>query len=135
VWAFAWLSCQVASLSALLPAECCMAHHTLAESTEPCHESTPAESCPMRAVDGQACPMHTGAAHHDAAAQQNAEEQCAMRGTCNGPAVALAGLFAIPGVLVSQSQVRIDATSSMLTLMPLRFASTLSPLDTPPPRS
>jgi hypothetical protein len=128
VWTFAWLSCQVAALSALVPGVCCVAHQELAATTE-CHETTPADACPMRGVDGQACPMHDGSSTPDAS------EQCAMRATCSIPAMAVASLFSVPGVLFTQSTASIDPHVSLMTEAADHLPAAAAALDTPPPRS
>ena len=80
----------------------------------------------MHQADGQPCPMHSGA--------QSQERPCVMRGTCNGPAAALATLFSVPGILVEQSPVPVvDQMSSLVTAQDVS-PSLFVPLDTPPPR-
>jgi len=54
-----WLLGQAASVSALVPRDCCDAHHLrAADGTPLCHEGAPGAECPMRDADGQPCPMH-----------------------------------------------------------------------------
>ncbi len=115
VLATAWILFQAVSLSALVPRACCLAHqgHQAAsnEKKPNCHEhSTPADNAPT--------------------------EECAIRGTCGGPAAALFTVLSNYGVL----------TNSFygLTYLPLAGA-TLSPRDqlirqfaspdAPPPRA
>ena len=128
-WTFAWLLCQVAALTALLPAECYAAYRNLAVTTADCLEATPDDACPMRSVDGEVCPMHDGSNHSDAT------EQCAMRGIHNGPVLALAAVFSIPGVLLSKSSASVDERSSLLTPQLACLTGAPLSLDTPPPRS
>ena len=75
----AWLSFQVVSLSALVPLDCCDAHRpTDVVRAENCHERADSPYCPMRARNGQACPMHQqaeAAAHPHAHHQQTAAEE------------------------------------------------------------
>lgn len=127
VWTFAWLSCQIAALSAIVPGVCCAAHQ--AAGAAECHETTPEDACPMRGVDGQACPMHDGSHTPDAS------EQCAMRATCSMPAMALASVFSVPGVLFTQSTASIDTHVSLLTDATDRLPTAPAALETPPPRS
>ena len=53
----AWLLFQVVSLSALVPRDCCDAHHAAAAEAERCHERADSPYCPMRS-QGRSCPMH-----------------------------------------------------------------------------
>ena len=61
LWVTIWLVVQVASLTALVPRDCCAAHSSAARAAKPgCHEQVAATQCPMRATDGTPCPMHRG---------------------------------------------------------------------------
>mgnify|MGYP003350494195 FL=1 len=92
--AIIWLLCQVASLSAFVPGECCTAHAAEAAAREKaasCHEAAapaPAhhDSTPH---EGDACPMHSGKSH----------DCCKMTNSCAGPGQQLTTLFALVGVL------------------------------------
>lgn len=128
-WTFAWLSCQVAALTALLPVECYAAYQNLAVKTPDCLETTSEDACPMRGVDGDACPMHDGSN------QADADEQCAMRGIHNGPAVALAALLSIPGVLLAETSAVVEQSASLVTPQAVRLSGAPIALDPPPPRS
>jgi hypothetical protein len=121
-WTFAWLLCQLASLSATIPAG------QLATETVECL-GTVDDACPMQDVEGEACPMHNGSDHPDAS------EQCAMRGLSHAPAIALAALFSIPAVLLAESSVRPDTQAATLRADGVQFASEPVPVDSPPPRS
>jgi hypothetical protein len=130
----AWLACQATSLTALLPQDCCPAHHQPAEASKDCHEKeatqaqqAAADQCPMHSADGKPCPMHGGA--------QNQDRPCAMRGTCNGPAAALATLLSIPGILADESPVAVVDRIGTLVSTDDVSPSLFVPLDTPPPRS
>jgi hypothetical protein len=121
----AWLAGQAGSLTAFMPQDCCPAHHQPAEAKD-CHKQPAADDqCPMHQADGQPCPMHDGAQ----------ERPCVMRGTCNGPAAALATLFSVPGILVDQSPAPVVDVVSALFATPDVSPSLFVPLDTPPPRS
>jgi hypothetical protein len=121
--AVVWLSCQVASLSAFGPQNCCPAHRMAAEAD--CH-ATDDETCPMHAADGRACPQH---------ASDSADKRpCVMRGTCDGPAVALASLFFVHGILAEGTHLPSDAVSSLLIVPEPRSSLLVVSQDTPPPR-
>ena len=118
VLATAWILFQATSLSALVPRACCLAHQAhRASSNEKktnCHEH----------------------AQRSIPADQEPDRECAIRGTCGGPAAALFAVLSNYGVLTS--------SFSGLTYLPLTGA-TLSPRDqlirqfaspdAPPPRA
>jgi hypothetical protein len=124
-FAVVWLSCQAASLSALAPQDCCPAHRAAAEGDPECHQ-TGDDTCPMHAADGKACPAH--------ASDDEDRSPCVMRGTCEGPAVALASLFSVNGILAERLQVPYDVTSSRLIGSDHRSTPLVVTHDTPPPR-
>jgi hypothetical protein len=123
-----WLACQVASLSALGPQNCCPAHRLAAEGETDCHQ-TDDGSCPMHAATGKACPAHASGNTDSADTRP-----CVLRGTCSGPAVALASLFSINGILSDGTQVTLDATSSPVTVPVQHPTPLVASHDTPPPR-
>jgi len=128
-FAVVWLACQVGSLSAFLPQDCCPDHRQPA--AKDCHQQSAApvaeDQCPMHQADGKPCPMHSSAG--------NQGRPCTMRGTCNGPAAALATLLSIPGILADQSPASVDDKLSTLVLTPELSLSLSVPHDTPPPRA
>ena len=124
VWAFAWLSCQLASLSFAAPI-----WPSVASDTAECLGTSAADACPMRDETGQACPMHDGTNNPDAS------DQCAMRALSHGPAVVLATIFSIPAVLLSESGTSTDSQSAMLTPVAAHLHGTPVSVDSPPPRS
>lgn len=127
--AVVWLACQAGSLAAFLPQDCCPDHRQPA--ARDCHEKPLAsDQCPMHQADGGPCPMHNGAGR---AERQN--RPCAMRGTCNGPAAALATLLSIPGVLVAQSPAPVNDQISTVVLAVELPPGLFVPHDTPPPRA
>src|SRR4030095_12849806 len=82
--AFAWLLCQVASLSAFVPEQCCISHAAEAAAkvkAAACHE----DAAPPAPKDGDACPLHPGRTQHDCSATPNA---------CDGPGAQLLIFFA-----------------------------------------
>lgn len=113
----AWLLFQVASLSALVPRNCCSAHQTAAARTARCHETAESSYCPLRASKGASCPMHQKAqGHHEQAqvsghdghaqtqpeavsAESSRNDGCALRATCSAPMTALAVLLSNHGVM------------------------------------
>jgi hypothetical protein len=123
--AFAWLLCQVASLSAFVPEQCCVSHAAEAEAkqkAEACHEAPPAEP-----KEGDACPMHHGTKSHDC---------CVMTNACDGPGTHLASLFSYIGVIES------PATSSTVLASAAAFIAPPAPPlyrrstpDAPPPKN
>ncbi len=122
--AIAWLVCQVATLSAFVPDQCCASHAAEAavKAHAPCHESAPAPP-----KNGDACPMHHGSRAHDC---------CAMKNSCNGPGLSLTTLFAFVGVLEKPVQSSIDLVSSVaFTPAPPTPRFRLSLPDAPPPKA
>ena len=111
-WAAAWLVFQAASLSALVPRQCCTAHPMAAASTEAdCHDDAPAPKepeCPMAAHDGVPCPMHENG-HSD---KNEGTEGCSIRGMCDGPAATFLGSLANNGVLVNPFTITPDLQPS-----------------------
>ena len=106
----AWILIQAASLSVLLPRDCCAAHRpTLREET--------------------GAPCHTRNAAQD-------DRKCVLRGACNGPIAALAALIpqhGIPPVSCAMPPdgiaVRADEPRAGTP------AALQSPPDPPPPRA
>lgn len=122
--AFAWLLCQVASLSAFVPAECCAAH--AAEAVAKQKAATCHEAAPVAPKDGDACPMHHPSRAHDC---------CAMTNACEGPGVQLTGLFAYDGVIETPaaSSVTLESAPAVIAeSAPLLHRLALP--DAPPPK-
>lgn len=129
--AIIWLLCQVASLSAFVPGECCKAHaaeaaakqksascHEAAASAPDHHESAPAE--------GDACPLHSGKSH----------DCCKMTNSCAGPGLQLTTLFALVGVLEAPQSTTHEllVTRAAAHPQPPLLSSLLSQ-DAPPPKA
>jgi hypothetical protein len=134
-WVIVWLVVQVASLSALVPADCCAAHrsaHESATAERPCHESRAATHCPMPAADGTACPMHQRIANREG--RQADSAGCVMRGTCDGPR--LFTLLPSPAILPASAEILppVDVRSALVGLR-ARVISRFQPPDLPPPRA
>jgi hypothetical protein len=121
----AWLLCQVASLSAFVPEQCCVSHAAAAAAkaeAAACHEEAP--PAPQ---EGDACPMHHNSKSHDC---------CKISNTCEGPGTHLTTLFAYVGVLESPASSSVTLGSTLITLpstAPLLFR--LATPDAPPPKN
>jgi len=142
----AWLAFQVVSLSALVPRDCCAAHHPAkADRVERCHERADSAYCPMRS-QGRNCPMHPQVAaeppaddhahHGDGAHHQAVEadaagdhashtaakpessptEQCTLGGTCNAPMTALAVILSNHGVVPASTPLPANAERALAPL-------------------
>ena len=83
--------------SAFVPQDCCPAHHQPRKLRRTVTSSTAARAISVR------CIRPTASRARCTAARRARNVRCSMRGTCNGPAAALATLFSIPGILVDQS--------------------------------
>lgn len=136
----AWLLFQTVSLTALVPRECCRAHQPAAVESADCHRQTSAS------LD---CAMHDHGMHdhgitrgmmHDApaadSANQPADGECSMRGTCQGPAATFLALLANNGVLTEP--LAISPALATRTLAPIvreNAAGNPAEPDFPPPRT
>lgn len=127
VVAFAWLLCQVASLSAFVPEQCCVSHaaeEAAKEKAEACHE----EAAPVEPKEGDACPMHHGEGRptHDC---------CVISNACDGPGAQLLGLFSFMSTIDEPivSSVILDTTSAFVPPPP-PLLSRLAIPDAPPPK-
>lgn len=161
----AWLLFQVVSLSALVPRDCCDAHHAATAERTRCHERADSPYCPMRS-QGRSCPMHPNVpaaqpadshAHHgDGGHQQPAAEpapadhashapaapalpstdQCTLGGTCSAPVNALAVILSNHGLVPAATLLPGDADRAP-ALLPTdeHLTSRLAPPDSPPPRA
>ena len=123
---FAWLLCQVASLSAFVPEQCCVSHAAQAAAkakAAACHE----EAAPPAPKEGDACPMHHESTSHDC---------CKMSNACDGPGSHLLTLFANVGLLESPapSSVTLDSIAIELAA-PAPLLHRLVTPDAPPPKN
>lgn len=126
VFAVIWLMFQVASLSALVPRDCCSAHTTAAKA---CHAVAAVPQCPMHAASGHACPMHQG----DHAAPAPAD--CRLTGGCSGPMAALVALLSNHGILPTAALASpADRFQPVAAAAPGNVIVRLAPPDSPPPR-
>jgi hypothetical protein len=128
-WAVSWMVFQAASLSVLVPRDCCASHRP-ASPAPGCHqEAAPAPHCPMPAADGTPCPMHERNAH-------GSKDDCVLRGSCDGPAAALAVL--LPGHSVPAERIAfLPHLASGGSVSPEHVNPVGHPVppDTPPPRA
>jgi hypothetical protein len=107
-WVTACLLLQAASLSALLPRDCCRAH---------AHE--------RQEESGPSC--HT--------APEKTEDRCALRGTCDGPMSAMVAQLSQVGVIPATAGAPADEVrSSLLAVKSESSSSRLPSPDSPPPR-
>ncbi len=144
LWVTAWLVFQVASLSALVPRNCCAAHQPAAVKTEhSSHDSVPATDCPMLAADGTACPMHRGHGGHgdhrehgESSSHEDPSGECSIRGRCAGPMASLLALLSNQGVLPEGVAALPDVESrSVSPAVRESVVSRLASPDPPPPRA
>jgi hypothetical protein len=124
--AFAWLLCQVASLSAFVPEQCCISHAAEAAAKKKaaaCHE----EAAPPAPKEGDACPLHEGRTTHDC---------CAITNACEGPGAQLLSLFAFVSTFDEPiaASTLLESTSSVIPPGP-PLLSRLSLPDAPPPKN
>jgi hypothetical protein len=135
-FATAWILFQATSLSALVPRACCLAHQLA--SVPDCHEQAARDASITDAGETPPPMQH----HHGQMAQQSPRtpeapaHQCALRGTCGGPAAALFALLSTDGVLTDSVTPSIDllATDSIAASRDQLIPQFESP-DAPPPRA
>ena len=126
----AWLVIQAASLSALVPRECCAAHRQAHDAEPGCHEKAAPARCPMPAADGTPCPMHRT---KDTA--QRSDDTCSMRGTCDGPVAALLAQLSNYGLVTDSFELLPDLHVTSARIHPREhLTGRLAPPDPPPPR-
>jgi hypothetical protein len=136
-FAIAWIIFQATSLSALVPRACCLAHQMT--SMPDCHETAARDASITNAGETPSAPMHH---HHGQMAQESPRSsqppahQCALRGTCGGPAAALFALLSTDGVLTAAVTSTVDfvATDSIAASRDQLIPQFESP-DAPPPRA
>jgi hypothetical protein len=130
LWVAAWLIFQVATLSALVPRDCCAAHKAQHQKPRP----ATAKASPV----GHGS-VHHGMAHHgvNKAARKTPMEQCVMRGTCKGPMSAVIALLSHHGVPPVEAFTLAPDLGSTVTAGAIteRVSSRLTPPDLPPPRA
>jgi hypothetical protein len=124
VFVAAWLMVQAASLNALVPRDCCLAHRPAATS---CHEpAVSATHCPMRATGAAPCAMHRGPVR----------AACALSSACDGPMAALFTLLSNHGTLPAATATLPDAAvTSPVIAVRENVTGRFEPPDSPPPRA
>jgi hypothetical protein len=129
-----WLVFQAASLSVLIPLDCCAAHRQPASSKEPsCHKTAAATQCPVHATAGTPCPMHRSG---HAGAVETSSAPCSMSGTCHAPAAAMVALLSNYGVLADTFAIVPDVHTSIVALHTREnLIGRLASPDPPPPRA
>jgi hypothetical protein len=137
--ASAWIVFQAASLSALVPRACCLAHQTsLATPSTDCHDKAPAPHCSTPA-DDMTCAMHHRHTVPPDGTEQNDRKpahECAIRGTCDGPIAALLTIFATHGVLTNSFEALPDLRSTTTARSATdQLIGLFVPPDAPPPRA
>lgn len=127
--AMTWLLCQVASLSAFVPEQCCVSHaaeeaaRAVKVGSEACHETPAPEP-----KDGDACPMHHG--------RPRSHDCCVITNACDGPGTHLLTLFAFngPPEPPSSSSVVLESVAATASPAPPLLYQ-LSIPDAPPPKA
>lgn len=130
----AWIVFQVTSLSTLVPRACCMAHQA---KPADCHDQAPVQDSATQSASGS---MHGHEHMHQQTAPAPANSapahDCALRGTCGGPAAALLALLSTDGVLAEPIA---SPGDSLLAVATRSAADQLIPQfespDAPPPRA
>jgi hypothetical protein len=138
-FAAVWLVFQATSLSALVPRSCCLAHDAhlgavtaAATSTE---EPAAAAHCAKPAESATTASPHAG---HDQSARPagSPRHECAIRGTCGGPAAALFSVISTEGVLASSLTAAVAFFRAGAPLVSHdQLISHFEPPDAPPPRT
>lgn len=135
----AWLFWQIATLSAVIPADCCAGHRPAQDHSR---SDTTAVHCPMKAAAGSQCPMHRRAsgadtehAYHATTPPPAPTAECRLVGTCPGPLAALIVVISNHAVLPVTAGLS-PAFGAFDTFGPLyeRPIGQWAPPDSPPPR-
>ena len=128
-----WLLCQMATVAAFVPENCCIAHanERAAKAEESCHEAEPpapqpGDACPMQHGDGAACPMH----------DSKSGQCCVMKNACAGPGTHLASLFVYVGTIErpATAATLLESTGAVRLAPPPLIDRTTTP-DAPPPKA
>ena len=136
VFATAWILFQATSLSALVPRACCLAHQMAALAD--CHDQ--AQPTVTTATDAMPAMHHShghmGHPQEQPPAAPRPRHDCALRGTCGGPAAAMFALLSTDGVLTHSLIATVDflATESVHASADQLIPQFESP-DAPPPRT
>ena len=130
LWVAAWLIAQVATLSAVVPRDCCAAHNG---------QHTKSQQASAKADHSGHHEMNHGTVHEsaDEATRKVPIANCVMRGTCKGPMSALVALLSNQGVPpIDAFTISPDFRATVIA-GPTREQATsrLASPDPPPPRA
>jgi len=136
IYASAWILFQATSLSALVPRACCLTHQM---AVADCHDQRQATATPASDAMPAMHHSHAHAGHtknQTPATAAKPAHNCALRGTCGGPAAALFTLLSTDGVLTDSLTATTDflATGSVAAVRDQLIPQFESP-DAPPPRA
>ena len=136
-FAAAWLVFQATSLSALVPRACCLAHDAhLASVAAANNDEQTADAHCAKPAESATAPSSHAAAHHTTRPTESPRNECAIRGTCGGPAAALFSVISTEGVLATPIAAATDFPPAGAALVPHdQLIRQFEPPDAPPPRS
>jgi hypothetical protein len=126
-WFAVWLVGHTVGAVALVPLDCCAGHQAAMTADQNCHRQPTVadEHCPMRADDGEPCPMHA-----------ETQFDCVLRGACQGPIAALAAILSQHGTLAAAFELAPDVRPMPgIPLLPRNVISLRVSPDSPPPRA
>jgi hypothetical protein len=137
IFAAAWLVFQAASLSALVPRACCLAHEAALVTAATNGAETAASHCAKPAERATATSPHAiHEHHHSAPPNESSRHECAIRGNCGGPAAALFTVISTEGVLARSVTTPAAFPPAGTPIVsgdrPIRH---FEPPDAPPPRA
>ena len=140
LFAAAWLIFQATSLSALVPRACCLAHQGhVAAATDAAdrEEQASVSHCAEPAESATASAPHAAQGHdRSARPAQTPRDECAIRGTCGGPAAALFSVISTEGVLATSLRVSADFPPAGAPIAPRdQLIGQFDPPEAPPPRT
>jgi hypothetical protein len=136
-FAAAWLLFQAVSLSALVPHACCLAHEAAVVTSATQGADTPASHCAESADSETPSSAHAGHGHHHSARpSESPRDECAIRGTCGGPAAALFTVISTEGVLTRFVTAPAEFPPAGTPIVSHdRLTGQFEPPDAPPPRA
>jgi len=137
ILAAAWLVFQAASLSALVPRACCLAHEAALVTMATNGAETAASHCAKPAESATATSPHAiHEHHHSAPPKESSRHECAIRGNCGGPAAALFTVISTEGVLTRSVTTLVDFLQASTPILDRdRLLRHFEPPDSPPPRA
>jgi hypothetical protein len=138
LFAAAWLIFQATSWSALVPRACCLAHdaHLAGQAMAASSDEQAAGSHCARPSESATANAPHAAHHHTAPPTESRRHECAIRGTCGGPAAALFSVISTEGVLVSSVSAPADFPPAGAALVPHdQLIRQFEAPDSPPPRA